>query len=115
MEFSFWECSLKLLYCLGVYIDVYCRLFFVIDLFLVNFQFGCIYKEVFCYIFFFGGLMGEDVKFEKIVSRLFEFKFVYFGSEMVVNLKFSYNKQVFCFYFVVNFGYVGFIIWKIMY
>lgn len=91
------------MYIVGCFLLLICfQLIFSLDVF---------YKEVFCYIFFFGGLMGEDVKFEKLVSRLFEFKFVYFGSEMVVNLKFSYNKYVFCFYFVVNFGYVGFIIY----
>lgn len=51
--------------------------------------------------------MGEDVKFEKLASRSFEFKFAYFGSETAANLKPSYNKYVFCFHSVVNLGYVG--------
>lgn len=58
--------------------------------------------------------MGEDVKFEKIASRSFEFKFAYFGSETAANLKPSYNKYVFCFHSVVNLGYVGLTIWKTM-
>lgn len=58
--------------------------------------------------------MGEDVKFEKLASRSFEFKFAYFGSETAANLKPSYNKYVFCFHSVVNLGYVGLTIWKTM-